>query len=402
MIQVLKAPERKISTGERLARSIGPAAMAGLEQYENLQTQQRAEKDKKTTGSYLESLGLPPGIGELPLDFQKKIYEETEAANRERIKGGIRNLEKNKSPQELQQEKEAYGVIENRFGKDAADLFKSVPVGGQTALVQSWLDDEARGIDVANKLQKKSPTEKLEDKSIDYDVGLSPKERAARQEARYSKNLPLYESEHSKIHALEHQADSLEALAELSPQISGWERLNINPQTGSLIIPALASPEAQRFAKIVNDFTVQAKESFGARVSNFELDRFMQRLPTLANSVEGRNAIIRQMDLITKMDLAEKKALLDVFEEHGGIRNLDYDIAKGLARKRALKETSELRSEFKKIDSYMDRQYYKKISENKKIVPKGKVAVQKADGTTGYIDKDKLKDFLTRPGNKTL
>ena len=42
----------------------------------------------------------------------------------------------------------------------------------------------------------------------------------------------------------------------------GLQSLNVNPFTGSLIIPSQASPEEQTYVKIINDFTVKAKDSY--------------------------------------------------------------------------------------------------------------------------------------------
>jgi hypothetical protein len=196
--------------------------------------------------------------------------------------------------------------------------------------------------------------------------------------------------------ALEHEKDSLNTLSELSPQIGGWQRLNINPQTGSLIIPAAASPEAQRFVKTVNDFTVNAKDSFGARVSNFELDRFMQRLPTLANSIEGRNQIIRQMQIINEMNLLRNEALQTVFEEHGGIRNIDYDEAERIADKMIKPSMTELKNKFIKIDKIIDKEYSTAIDKKRKdLVPSGRVMVEK-DGKQYSVPKSKLEKAISQ------
>ena len=203
--------------------------------------------------------------------FEKGMADAIEHQHQLRLEGL-----KGQKNQELNDKR--YNTIRDRYGKEAADFFDAAPEGGKTAIIQHLIENEHRTQGLNKKLGF-GEQEKPQIKSIDYDKGLTPKERVKRQDQRYDRNLPLYQANQDKTVALEHEQDSLESLSELSPQISGWERLNINPQTGSLIIPALASPEAQRFVKTVNDFTVNAKDSFGARVSNFELDRFMQRLP---------------------------------------------------------------------------------------------------------------------------
>ena len=302
----------------------------------------------------------------------------------------------------------SYNTIEKRFGKEAADLWLSSTEGGRTVLIENLLENEQRG----GKLNQQLGTEQKEIgkeipevpamKTKDYDKGLTPKERVARGNDRYAKNLPLYQDSVTKLRAQEAITEDLSMLGELSPQISGVERLNINPMTGELLIPALASKEAQRFVKIVNDFTVQAKDSFGARVSNFELDRFMKRLPTLANSEEGRNEIIQQMKIMNDMNSVYQQTLQNVIDEHGGIRNIDYDEAERLATKQSKKEVERLRKEFKNIDSSLDIQERKKLDEFKKNSPKDKIAVRKSDGEIGYINKDKVSAFIKNKAGEVL
>jgi hypothetical protein len=188
--------------------------------------------------------------------------------------------------------------------------------------------------------------------------------------------------------------EEIGVLTELSPQISGWERLNINPKTGDLIIPGLASPEAQQFVKTVNDFTIQAKDSYGSRVTNFDLNQFMRRLPTLANSEEGRARILEQMKIINDLNIMYEKSLHNVFDEYGGVRNIDYDKASDAAYKRFLQESKPLKSELKRLSSTQDRSFSEAIKEKKKNAPAGMVLMQSQDGTFGYVPEKEVKEAL--------
>jgi len=108
------------------------------------------------------------------------------------------------------------------------------------------------------------------------------------------------------------------------------------------------------------------------------------------------------MQIINEMNMLRNKALQDVFEEHGGIRNIDFDEAERMSDKIIKNKMTGLKNEFKSLDSSLDKQLNKKIEGNKKIVPKDHVAVQKSDGSTGYIPKASLNKFLKIPGNKAL
>lgn len=344
-----------------------------------------------------------PDIAKLPEQFREMAYQSKlrQQEQSEKLRG------------EREFEGEDYQKIEEVFGKNFADIWKAAPTGGKTELLKMGIESKLRGQDIGDMFEdtgigtiqgeKQQPEVPVKGKKeIDFDKGLTPKERTRRQEDRYAKNLPLYQELEKKRVGLESEKDALTVLEDLSPQIGAIERLNINPQTGELILPALASKEAQRFVKTINDFTTKAKDTYGARVTNFELDRFLKRLPTLANSEEGRTEIIKQMQIINDINKKKEDNLNRIFDEYGGIRNIDFDQAERLADKRSKPEVDNLRKEFSKIDANLDKQQKKTIDDRKKNTPKGKVSVEKADGTQGYIDSEKVANFLKIPGNKLL
>ncbi len=204
-------------------------------------------------------------------------------------------------------------------------LYDAAPVGGKTKIVGDILESNQRS---------QKPAELGSDLK-DYDTGLTPSERVKRQDQRYTTQTPLLNKNSTLIHGLENEGLSIGLLNELNESGlvgQGAHNLNINPKTGELLIPKAATPEEQLFVKTVNDFTVKAKDSFGARVTNFELDRFMQRLPTLANSEEGRRLILRQMSIINEINALEAKEIQKVFDQYG-VRNIDYADAENIARR---------------------------------------------------------------------
>lgn len=113
----------------------------------------------------------------------------------------------------------------------------------------------------------------------------------------------------------------LENLSDKLPENYG--RLVINPFTGEpYSIASLTqmgvSKETQQFVKTVNDFLSEAKDFFGGRVSNFEVQSFKSRLPNLLNSAEGRRAIIKQMQLIDEYKNAYYESLNESISHYGG------------------------------------------------------------------------------------
>jgi hypothetical protein len=258
------------------------------------------------------------------------------------------------------------------------------------------LDEE-----IADNMQNKP---KKLPKLQDFDKGKTPAERERTRENRYKINTPLYQEHQNKLQAYEAENDKLNILMDLSPKITTMDKLNINPFTGQLVLPQLASPEAQRFEKTINDFTTMAKDTYGARVTNFDLQQFMSRLPRLANNAEGRKQIIEQMMIINAINQAREWALRDVIEDYGGIRNIDYDIAEDLAYKKSKGQVIKLQKEFNEIGKNLDKQ--DEIAKNelkKKHLPPGRVLVQSPTGEFFHLPEKQVEGYLKDfPGSMRL
>lgn len=353
----------------------------------------RTPQERKPTLS--EQLGLNEFLskagGGLGAGFAESMGYESPEIKKLRLQESLRGEnEKNKNIQDLQADKKDYETIKKHFGEKAAEIWESSTEGGKTKLLGSLLETAQRGENFEDSISSQ-----LSDiPTTDFDKGLTPKERTRRQEARYSINLPLYQASQEKLRSLDSEKDHLEILEDLSPQISTADKFNIDPRTGEILFPGLASEQAQRFAKTINDFTTNAKDSYGSRVTNFDLQQFMRRLPTLANSEEGRRQIIEQMKIINDINTLRESTIQNVIDEHGGIRNIDYDAAERVADKHTKSKTSELKKRFFEIDKKNSSSFNKQISKDKALIPKDRVAVMFNDGSTGHIDKSKVSEFL--------
>jgi hypothetical protein len=122
---------------------------------------------------------------------------------------------------------------------------------------------------------------------------------------------------------------------------SGMGRLVIDPETGEpraiASLLGLVNKETQDFVKTMNDFLVDAKTYFGSRVTNFDVQAFKSRLPTLLNTDDGRRLIINQMKLMEDLQILHDKTLEDGLKHYG--RNASYsDIQKIVDEKTSVKE----------------------------------------------------------------
>lgn len=88
-------------------------------------------------------------------------------------------------------------------------------------------------------------------------------------------------------------------------------------------VPALTSPDSQEFRKLEVDFLRDAKNIFGARVTNYEASQFLKAIPSLSQSKEGRERVIRNLKLINEGKLVRADALKEILKENKGTPPLD-------------------------------------------------------------------------------
>lgn len=95
---------------------------------------------------------------------------------------------------------------------------------------------------------------------------------------------------------------------------------------GALVTPKfVGSTEDQEFQKLTLSFLDRLKDVFGGRISNIELQNFMDSIPTLSQTDEGKKAVIRDMGNISKGWKYKKKIMDRIISDHGGYmpRNLE-------------------------------------------------------------------------------
>lgn len=347
--------------------------------------------DQSTPGQAIgQSLGEGMG-GALQLLINQKLEDLQEA--RERRKAQINYQE----------------LLSKGFTPNEASLWLKFTEGGKTHLAKEIVERQQRQNGLDRRGLGQQPTtgldflqEKVTPQGEEIEAGiesenLTPKEKTARQENRYKQNLPIFQEYEKRVQGHNSEGLSLQRLQELNktgklPQ--GLQRWNVNLSSGELRLPFLANAETQAFVKTINDFTTKAKDSFGARVTNFELNRFMKRLPTLLNTEEGRSVILRQMEIINQINNLHDQALLDAFDKEGGLRNIDYDKAKKIADKQSKPMVENLKKEFISLESKSKKALKKREKNALKKVEKGTkltedIVDQLLDQTGNDIEKAK-------------
>lgn len=292
-----------------------------------------------------------------------------------------------------------------------AELWGKLTTGGQTEMAKMLVDQISRNQfrpkeqqidDPAGMLSGEGVEEVLEVQEfkwpkVDIFEDRTPKERANLKGELLKTNNAEYKEISEKLRKTDQEImryDQLERLNDSGKLPSGMGKYNINWTTGDIRIPALASPETQQYVKTINDFTVAAKDTFGARVTNFELGAFMKRLPTLANSEEGRRLILDQMKAMKGLDKLYDESIKAVYDKYG-MQKIDRSNVERIAEDYRKDEEERL---IKQFNESMNAQEVYTARQN---APEGTLPVRKPDGTIGYLPIDKV-DLAKKKGWEIL
>ena len=288
-------------------------------------------------------------------------------------------FEREKSNMARQKQRDIYDLMVGQgLNPEDAALYSALTTGGQTAFAKDVLEGRKRGLlDFGSKASETTKTQILPKESFDesmkatgekalgrlidvklkkilegQDVGLTPSERVRRSSERYKAGLPIYEDAQKRLHSLASQRDSFKILESLNkskklPKHVGY--VNVDEE-GNLRFPFASTPESQRYAKTLAQLaSTTAKETFGARVTDFDLKSAFRQNPTLLNTDEGRRQILEQMKIVNDINAIYYKNLNGILKKAGGIRNIDIDQAQELASEMSEPQIEELRKKFSRI-----------------------------------------------------
>lgn len=139
------------------------------------------------------------------------------------------------------------------------------------------------------------------------------------------------------------------------------------PFAGHIGIPLhfVESKDTHEFRKLSSDFIKGAKDIFGGRVTNLDLESFLKTIPNVSQSDDGKVAVIRNMRLFNSAALIRKKAMDEIINENGGERpkNLEQ-----LVEERSSDQLDALADKFKKGILEQDELQALETSRGRKIL----------------------------------
>ena len=366
MVQIIES-NRKPTFAERLNRGVG----AAIDEYSQFHDRNLARQQLESENEAYPSLaGLTnPKLREIALSEQLKGQSKAQQ-------------QEQKFAKNFEFDQQNYDTLKDAFGKTFADIWKSSPTGGRTALLQSALDSVARGEDVGDLLKRAdaegidfsenplgndflSEEEDFQKPPQPRDFSKRPPGYTAKEWSRErstwrKENAPIFEKSKSNVEANKKNLLSTKNLQKLNDTRKIGEGLSavlINPQTGEFYgaaqLAGLVSPEAQAWVKEVARFQNRAKDAFGSRVTNFDLQSYMKQFPSLLNSHEGRQRIIDMLKINYELDDLYDKNLMKVYKKYG-LNGIPQEEADSLVREKIAKKVEELENEYLKVNSEVE------------------------------------------------
>lgn len=287
---------------------------------------------------------------DLPSEEKKRLHEggfKIEEMRNKKLKG-------EGNPEE---EERNYGYVKEYLGEKTANLWRASDPGAKTEIIKKAIESEQRGNKFLENVNESGSNEAKNQVDAEGNriiktgppKGLTPKERVEWSEKRRAENLPIYKEGKNKIRAWERDKVELGVLKKLSKELpQGLSKIIFNPMTGEPYkisdLLGTTPPAVRRWVKTINEFTKNAKDSYGSRVTNFDLEQFLKRFPSAMDSPEAREQILTQMTLVSELDQLYESALNKIYAREG-IGNITPEDADELAEKAISKRRDEIYDE---------------------------------------------------------
>jgi hypothetical protein len=264
-------------------------------------------------------------------------------------------------------------LIKAGYPEETAKIWQNqmenAPTGGQSDVIKNVNDlirrsKSGKGLGQQQETREESkpnidiPGTNLGTLELDFPelpepVGMTPADIVKQNEYREKTNIPTYTEAVDRLNALDDEYREVKHLQDLNeiPGVlpTGIAKWNVNWDTGDPRVKALATPEAQDYAKTIARMARRAKDFFPGRVTNFDLDQFKQGFPTLANSPEGRHLIAHQLALGNRIAYLKDETYKAAMDHYGS--GADPVLIKKYATENYRKLKSQLEDQLKQTNS---------------------------------------------------
>lgn len=269
----------------------------------------------------------------------------------------------------------------NKYG----EMYENATEGGRTD-IWKMINDELRRINDDSGAQ--SQETQVGDYSfapLPQEKGRTPGEIVKLKDSREKYNLPLYQETKGFLKGLEDEHRDIQRLQQIQKRNNlpvGTEKWNIDWETGEPRSVALLHPDAQLYIKTIAGLLGKAKDFFPGRVTNFDLETFKKRFPTLANSPQGRELITKQLELANRIAYLREDSLKSAYEHYGS--SADPIKIQKAAQENYEKLKPQLEERLKNLDGMLDQEYENNLEDQEmqpsQQAPKGRQNVYDPSG----------------------
>jgi hypothetical protein len=393
MVQIIGRGPRDPSFGQKFSGAVG----AGLQQMQqSRQVEQQAQA--------LEGMGLDPRISQLPPEAQAAYFKQQ--FSQPKI-----------SPEEQQLQNISTETVTNAFGQKFGDLWNAATVQGKSELLKFGLDavqrnqnvdDLLKGINPPNARKDSNTPEAIEEmpqmngdelpKGFDWPdfskppSGYTIKDWNAEKSGWRKENSPIFLENKTKLNNTKKDLLATKKLTSINEKKilpEGFDRILIDPETGDFRplakVAGFQSPEAEEWSKEIARFQNRAKDAFGSRVTNFDLQSYMKQFPNLLNSPEGRRRILEMMQTNYRLDQIYHNALDKVYKKYK-LNGISQEDADELAQRLIENEADDLRQKYLNLD---EENQFESSNETPELSGK-MIEVIGPDGQTYEIDENEM------------
>lgn len=272
-------------------------------------------------------------------------------------------------------------LLNRGIDPQVAELYAGATEGGRTSLINALVDAEQRGLLPGGGLlgsseaYEPSVAKTEEFPELPKETGLKPSDIVSRENAREKVNEPFISELSNKIRSNEDslgRVNLLNNINETGKLPSGLGRWNVDGE-GKLNFPPGAGKDAELYVKTVNEEMDAAKNTYGSRLTNFDAQQFIQRLPSLSNSADGRRLILARLKNVREANLLYDRELRKTFL-HYGSNKITESKARQITEDRIRPQLDAIRKQGETVDSLI-----KSVGE--RAVPKeGDIIVNKKTG----------------------
>jgi len=309
----------QILPNSTLGGSLGRSLGTGLNDLAQLKLAQLTKQYDTQQEKRNFAQGLTPIFGQQTANFLSNLSPNERKVALENMSSLMQLNEQPGQPQaamqELQQSQMGQQVQEQQMTPDRAQLIQDIFTSPRERR-------ENKKLELAEKQAQLKERGALLKETKPYVDALKNKEKAAKETDLRLKRMesliekgnlpnPTFWSAFSKLEHAPYIAGLTAPIAEILKGGLKWYSGNAS--------------DIEEFEKLSSEFVKNAKQYFGPRVTEKEIQLFMQTVPTLMQTDKGKKKLIENIRSLNELTEIEAKAARSIIKANGGIAPIDIE-----------------------------------------------------------------------------